>query len=718
VVSDAGEAQKNNNKGYNETGGNNHSNSKESGHLMQSRGLFPQPLLPVGRANANASCAFGKIDDNFMSRSEEANAMAYERNEKVVSRFRFLGRLMAKALLDGKHVPLPLAAGFFVLLKNRLGYRENNSQSQLLPITALGLVEGGSSEEGMSGLERSSTTSTSMGIVATLYRWWRRSLPEDWENIKNLLENADLKFVDPSIRIRKKKSMEESESERKKPIRESLKNIHRGNDSVDDKVSLHGGTIGAINVVEGKEKVSIDDEDDFEKKHVLKPGCSQIIVNEYAVRASELGYSQSEIDADLDSQGISKMQRWKAIKASQKIRTDIALEKALQKEKEQVNDPLVIASELIPHGASIQVTTENVDNFLQTVTAWWLEHGVVRQADAFREGLNDVLGVQGSNTLLYNFSPTELRKMLCGKQEVQWKEDDPMLGCLLPMGGYTEDSPPIKMLVQVLKEMNMKERSQFLSFVTSQPRVPLSGLPEIKVYPPMMDCLQGIILEEDDPNDGIIHVDDEVELSPDYVEWDDAAHGPLRLGDTALVAKVEGRALVQGWWYNLRALRRVAQKSHNRESDKTHDGAGAAAAAKGNGGHGEDNDNDNDSSERSFPKSSWFKPGDTVHTQRARAIIDSWHPEENKIVFSQKFPVHGIFTKGTRVETSDARLPVLRVGLVLEQPEAVQLPPYLRPKATTCAKTMYLPDGYDDYKHMLRIFREAFEDAKLGGIND
>ena len=38
-------------------------------------------------------------------------------------------------------------------------------------------------------------------------------------------------------------------------------------------------------------------------------------------------------------------------------------------------------------------------------------------------------------------------------------------------------SPAIRMLVRCLKEMSMRERAQFLGFVTSQPRVPLSGLP-------------------------------------------------------------------------------------------------------------------------------------------------------------------------------------------------------------------------------------------------
>jgi len=534
------------------------------------------------------------------------------------------------------------------------------------------LVEGGASEEGVSNLEQGAHSSASMGIVATLYRWWRRSWPEDQDNIVQLLDSVDLRFIDPS----------------QAPFQ---KNNSSGQDS-----DTENGSSGAINI-EAKEKVPVDDEEELMSQlRMLDPGCTQSLIDNYAVKASEAGYSQSEIESVLQQQGISKMSRWKAMKASQQIRTEIALEKAQLRERKQKKDPSLLAAELVPDGSSLAVTVENVGRFLELVTDWWLEHGVIRQVDAFREGLEDVLGVAGSVTLLYNFSPIELRKMLCGKQEVNWKEDDPLLGCIVPMGGYDEDSRPITMLVQALKEMNMKERAQFLSFVTSQPRVPLSGLPEIKVYPPLMDSVKGIVVEEDNPSDGVLHVDDEVELGVDYLAWDDAAHGPLRVGDTGIVTKVDVRVLVQGWWYNPRALRRVASRRKSKSSSSR----------------------DAKSDESTIPRSSWFVPGEAIYSHGASAIVESWDPEANTIVFSQKSPIHGIFRKGKRMDVDKCLGLTLRIAKVLEQPEAVQLPPYLRPKATTCAKTMYLPSEYEDYKHMLRIFREAFEDAKLGGIHD
>ena len=617
--------------------------NRESSHLMQSRGLFPQPLLPLG----------GKQD---VDEKHEVLGAALKRNERVVRRFRFLGRLMAKAFLDGKHVPLPLALAFFVLVKNRVGSASSSANTQLLPMTALGLIEGGTSEEGTPG----SSSGRSLGLVATLYKWWKRSKNEDWEKIREVLDNADIRFTDPSQPALSSDSKEE-------PVQEKL------------------SPTGQIDMVEGKEGESdVKEAVGLDNLEVPEAGCSQQDLNDYALKASALGYTQSRIEEEMSRRGISKMQRWQALKASQKVRTEIALEKAVARETQNAGNASVIASELVANGQGIPISPENLPTFLKTITAWWLEDGVKRQADAFTDGLRDVLGNDGSEALLHNFSPSELRKMLCGKEEVQWKDDDPLLGCLQPMGTYTPDSPPIRMLVKCLKKMNMKERSEFLSFVTSQPRVPLSGLPQIKVYPPMMECINGIEVVEDDPSDGSFYVGDEVELADNYADWDDAAHGPLSPGEAAVVIKMEDRANVLGWWYNLRALRRSSKKRSTSTSAKK-------------------------------SVESWFKDGDFVRTTRANAVIEEWIPSEHTIIFSKKSSVTGIFAKGQRIENTD---PVLRVKRVLEQPEAIQMPPYLRPKATTCAKTIYLPDGYEDYKHMLSVFRGAFEDAKLGGMND
>ena len=61
--------------------------------------------------------------------------------------------------------------------------------------------------------------------------------------------------------------------------------------------------------------------------------------------------------------------------------------------------------------------------------------------------------------------------------------------------------------------------------------------------------------------------------------------------------------------------------------------------------------------------------------------MEGWYPEENKVIFAQKDPkVEGIFTKGKKIDMEDPSAPILRVQKVLEEPEAVQMPPYLRPK--------------------------------------
>mmetsp|Transcript_89616 Transcript_89616/g.159100 ORF Transcript_89616/g.159100 Transcript_89616/m.159100 type:complete len:2405 (-) Transcript_89616:69-7283(-) len=131
---------------------------------------------------------------------------------------------------------------------------------------------------------------------------------------------------------------------------------------------------------------------------------------------------------------------------------------------------------LCPGGEDIAVTVENVDHFVELATRFWLDTGIARQLEAFREGLNEVLPVECFDA----FSAAELRDMICGEDTVEWGERE-LLDHLHPSGGLTEHSPAYQHLVAVLLDMDQGNRSRFLDFVSSCPRLPPGGIDSFHV---------------------------------------------------------------------------------------------------------------------------------------------------------------------------------------------------------------------------------------------
>ncbi|GBG23942.1 E3 ubiquitin-protein ligase TRIP12 [Hondaea fermentalgiana] len=652
-----------------------------------------------------ASIKFDDDVDTNRDNIDEILRAARTQNMRVLRRFRFLGRIMAKALLDGMNVPLPLSSEFFMLIQQR----QRGMRDALLPISALSLFEGGAGlgDEGTGG---DIAAQSSGGLVQRLYALHEAG---DKGAIEELLEAVELYFVDPAQRLG---VLEHSTFAGASSSAKSTSMSSASSGSL-PKASSSVAADAATAAIEAGGGASRDLSSAFETLDVPGKGASSAELVAYAERASKLGKSQGEIDAALGAAGHAKLQRWKAIKASQKTRVQIKLARAERDEKRRAE--LAVATELVPGGATRRVTAANLGDYLQLVLTWWLGNGVASQADSFCEGLRDVLGTTGRDALIFNFSHSELRRMLCGKEEILWKEEDPLLGCIVPMQGYTRQSPPIQMLVRCLKEMNMSERAQFLSFVTAQPRVPLSGLPQIKVYPPLMERIPGIVLRVQTEVDRGFEVGDSVTLSPDYHAFDDAADGPLTPGEVAVVTNVDGRVRVADWWYSTRALRLV----------RTEDGRRASAIGRE---HAESS---------GTTRKNWFLPGDEIGSIKARAKIAEWDPDTWTLTFDASVPmdIRRAFKAGhsiQRVSTapsesgaSDAneepvreplsKMPPLCVDHLVEQPQAIQMRPYLRPKATTCAKTLYLPREYDSWQHMLETFKSgAFQDAKLGGIHE
>lgn len=147
--------------------------------------------------------------------------------------------------------------------------------------------------------------------------------------------------------------------------------------------------------------------------------------------------------------------------------------------------PLCVGGEERP------VSTENVEEFVQLASSFWLETGVERQLVAFRRGIYDVLG--GGAVMLWAFGPPELRRLFCGEDEVVWTEKE-LSEHLHSGGGYSADSDQMRWLRQEMLAMAQPHRAKFLEFVTSCPRLPPGGLKELQlsVHPDPADSTHGL----------------------------------------------------------------------------------------------------------------------------------------------------------------------------------------------------------------------------------
>ncbi|KAH9249378.1 hypothetical protein BASA81_012909 [Batrachochytrium salamandrivorans] len=498
-------------------------------YLNPALGLFPQPLL------ANPTATGGGL----------------EQNQRVVERFRFLGRLFAQAFLDEKQIPIPIAVEFFELLK-----RESPNVKQVLHC-----IEG---EEG--------------GNVCALYDLVQTAA-KDKHNaaIAQRLEEAELKFVDPAQRLLQVGS---TTSQQQQPCF-------------------------------GRQFEIVPD-------NVPGPAASFQTVLTFAQSEVDAGRTKAEVELALESVGHSKVARFrvmKAVIASSSISLDLL--------DENRNDP---QAELVPGGRNQLVTVSNVKEYLDLVIRHWTDTGIVQQVQNCRLGLQDILGTTGTATLLDFFSAEDLVRMFCGEQEMKLDENDALLGFLVPKGEYSANSREICMLVECLKLMTSKERSSFLSFCTALPRVPLSGLPQIKVFPPPKCRVAALVVQLVDE------------------------------GDNA-----------DGW-----------------KSDK----------------------------------STWFLNGDKLLQTNGgmHGQVASWDAQANTVYLKDNSTNNREFRKGNILLRQGGGEFVVKH--CVEQCEVVQSPPFFRPKATTCVTTLYLPTGYENAEHMLHVFREAFEDAKLGGLQD
>ncbi|XP_038107081.1 E3 ubiquitin-protein ligase Ufd4 isoform X3 [Culex quinquefasciatus] len=170
------------------------------------------------------------------------------------------------------------------------------------------------------------------------------------------------------------------------------------------------------------------------------------------------------------------------------------------------------SADLIPNGANIDVTINNVEEYCNLTINFCLQEGISKQLAAFHRGFCEVFPLNK----LAAFTPEEIRKMLCGEQNPEWTRED-LMTYTEPKLGYTKESPGFLRFVNVLIGMNASERKAFLQFTTGCSSLPPGGLanlhPRLTVvrkvdagegsYPSVNTCVHYLKLP-DYPNEEIL----------------------------------------------------------------------------------------------------------------------------------------------------------------------------------------------------------------------
>ncbi|KAL9101885.1 MAG: hypothetical protein Q9163_002906 [Psora crenata] len=143
--------------------------------------------------------------------------------------------------------------------------------------------------------------------------------------------------------------------------------------------------------------------------------------------------------------------------------------------------------ELVESGADTPVTMNNVAIYVDRVIDMTLGSGIQRQVDHFRAGFSEVFPYSA----LKAFTPVEL-VMLFGRVEEDWSIESKSFLCAREHNakssiialcdsikadhGYNMDSKSVRNLLQVMSELTLPQRRDFLQFVTGSPKLPIGGM--------------------------------------------------------------------------------------------------------------------------------------------------------------------------------------------------------------------------------------------------
>ncbi|KAJ3090034.1 Ubiquitin fusion degradation protein 4 [Quaeritorhiza haematococci] len=134
--------------------------------------------------------------------------------------------------------------------------------------------------------------------------------------------------------------------------------------------------------------------------------------------------------------------------------------------------------ELVPKGADVVVTIDNVEEYVDRVVDMIVGAGVKRQVSSFRKGFDRVFPVSD----LRSFTTVELGVLMGGTQTEDWSYET-IMDSIKADHGYNLESRIIRELVEMMSTFDRSQRRLFLQFVTGSPRLPHGGFRSLQ--PPL-----------------------------------------------------------------------------------------------------------------------------------------------------------------------------------------------------------------------------------------
>jgi hypothetical protein len=124
--------------------------------------------------------------------------------------------------------------------------------------------------------------------------------------------------------------------------------------------------------------------------------------------------------------------------------------------------------ELLPGGAEIEVTRQNLSRFLYLMADFKLNKETAGQSSAFFAGMRELVDL----SWLRMFAADELGTLLSGSERLDLKD---LRAHTNYANGYSDDHELIRWFWEILDSLPVSECAQFLRFATSCPRAPLLG---------------------------------------------------------------------------------------------------------------------------------------------------------------------------------------------------------------------------------------------------
>ncbi|KAG2227218.1 hypothetical protein INT45_008462 [Circinella minor] len=121
------------------------------------------------------------------------------------------------------------------------------------------------------------------------------------------------------------------------------------------------------------------------------------------------------------------------------------------------------------NGDNIQVTIQNLEEYLDLVVDKIIGSGIKEQLNMFRQGFNRVFDLNNLKVL----TPNEL-VALFGNSVEDWSYQT-ISNAIHADHGFTLESHTVKYLISILADMKKEERRDFLQFTTGSPRLPIGG---------------------------------------------------------------------------------------------------------------------------------------------------------------------------------------------------------------------------------------------------